>query len=51
VDVTKYGSIVDWPIDFFDQAQEEAEKIMAAATAKRAAEEAGGRKRTTPGES
>jgi predicted ATPase len=38
VDITKYGAIVDWPEDFFDQAQTEAEMILSAASGKRSAE-------------
>jgi predicted ATPase len=38
VDISRYGAIIDWPADFFDQAQEEAESILQAATVKRAAE-------------
>src|SRR5262249_17916021 len=38
VDITKYGAILDWPADFFDQAQVESEQILVAASSKRAAE-------------
>jgi predicted ATPase len=38
VDITRYGAILDWPIDFFDQSQVEAERILSAASAKRASE-------------
>ncbi len=33
--VNKYGAIIDWPEGFFDQSQDEAEKILRAATMKR----------------
>jgi predicted ATPase len=35
VDITKYGAIIDWPTDFFDQSQVEAERILFAAGKKR----------------
>lgn len=38
VPVTKYGSIVDWPRDFFDQSQIETSRILEAAARKRARE-------------
>ncbi|WP_109155951.1 MULTISPECIES: DUF3696 domain-containing protein [unclassified Azospirillum] len=38
VEITKYGAIVDWPEDFFDQSQDEAERILMAAAAKRTRE-------------
>jgi predicted ATPase len=38
VDITKYGAILDWPVEFFDQSQIEAEKILVAAATKRALE-------------
>jgi predicted ATPase len=38
VDITQYGAILDWPAEFFDQAQDEGERILAAATAKRVAQ-------------
>jgi predicted ATPase len=38
VDITKYGSILEWPSEFFDQSQMEAENILAAATVKRVQE-------------
>jgi len=38
VDITKYGAILDWPSEFFDQSQMEAENILAAASTKRARE-------------
>jgi len=38
VDITKYGAILDWPSEFFDQSQLEAENILAAASSKRARE-------------
>ncbi|MDH2385690.1 DUF3696 domain-containing protein [Bradyrhizobium sp. CER78] len=38
VDITRYGAILDWPSDFFDQSQMEAENILAAASIKRAQE-------------
>jgi hypothetical protein len=44
VDITKYGAVLDWPIDFFDQAQVESEKILTAAGAKRSAERAAKRR-------
>ena len=36
VEVTKYGAIPDWPLEFFDQAQYETERILQAASKKRA---------------
>jgi len=38
VDITKYGAILDWPSEFFDQSQMETENILAAASTKRAQE-------------
>lgn len=38
VDITKYGAVLDWPSEFFDQSQIEAENILAAASSKRARE-------------
>src|SRR5262249_48960195 len=38
VDITRYGAILDWPLDFFDQAQVESERILTAASAKRVSE-------------
>ncbi|MHC4047498.1 AAA family ATPase [Bradyrhizobium sp. 23AC] len=38
VDITRYGAVLDWPADFFDQSQVEAESILMAASAKRAEE-------------
>ena len=43
VKVTKYGAIVDWPEDFFDQAESETEAILKAAQKKRANERARGK--------
>lgn len=48
VKLTKYGAIIDWPNDFFDQAENETEAILRAAQAKRRSERddlrSGGRK-------
>jgi predicted ATPase len=38
VEISRFGAIADWPKDFFDQAQEEVESIIEAASTKRAAE-------------
>lgn len=38
VKLTKYGAIIDWPDDFFDQAENETEAILRAAQAKRRSE-------------
>lgn len=38
VKLTKYGAILDWPDDFFDQAENETEAILRAAQAKRHSE-------------
>lgn len=35
--LTEYGSVVDWPAEFFDQSQSDVAKILKAASAKRAA--------------
>ena len=35
VKINEYGSILDWPPEFFDQAADETEKIISAAAAKR----------------
>ena len=35
VDINEYGTILDWPPDFFDQAANETDRIIAAASAKR----------------
>jgi predicted ATPase len=35
VNVNQYGAITDWPAGFFDQSQDEAERILRAATQKR----------------
>ncbi|HEX8902826.1 AAA family ATPase [Vitreimonas sp.] len=35
VDISPYGAILDWPADFFDQSQTEAEAILRAASNKR----------------
>lgn len=35
VDINKYGAIIDWPKDFFDQSDEEVEGILMDATLKR----------------
>jgi predicted ATPase len=45
VDITQYGAILDWPAEFFDQAQVESERILVAASAKRSTERRS--KRTT----
>ena len=39
VDITKYGAVLDWPSDFFDQSQMETENILSAASIKRAEEQ------------
>ncbi|HBK05676.1 MAG TPA: hypothetical protein DDZ81_07400 [Acetobacteraceae bacterium] len=36
--VTKYGAVLDWPEDFFDQSQKETQAILVAARKKRAAD-------------
>lgn len=38
VEINKYGAIPDWPEGFFDQSQQQAEKILRAATKKRKAD-------------
>lgn len=38
VEVTKFGAITEWPDDFFDQSQKEAQKIVTKALARRKAE-------------
>jgi predicted ATPase len=38
VDITRYGAVIDWPSDFFDQSQIESENILMAASIKRAEE-------------
>lgn len=38
IEITRYGSIVNWPDDFFDQSQEETERLLKAAMKKRSAE-------------
>jgi predicted ATPase len=43
IDISRYGSIHEWPVDFFDQTQEETESIVMAATSKRALEKKGTR--------
>ena len=35
VEINEYGAILDWPAEFFDQAADETEQIIAAAAAKR----------------
>ncbi|HHQ6537689.1 TPA: DUF3696 domain-containing protein [Serratia fonticola] len=40
IDITKYGSISDWPQDFFDQTQNEVETILLEGTRKRRMERA-----------
>jgi predicted ATPase len=39
VDITKYGAVLDWPSEFFDQSQMETENILTAASSKRAREQ------------
>jgi hypothetical protein len=46
VDITKYGAIIEWPVDFFDQAQVESEGILAAASSKRMVEKNLNRKKS-----
>lgn len=38
VKISRYGAISEWPQDFFDQAQEEGERVIAAALKKRSVE-------------
>lgn len=40
VELTKFGAIVDWPEDFFDQSQKETERIMSKALERRRIESA-----------
>ena len=40
VDVSRFGAIADYSLDFFDQAQDETEAILQAARAKRGSEKA-----------
>ena len=38
VEISRYGAVLDWPEDFFDQSQKEIEQIVLAAAAKRKSE-------------
>ncbi|HYC04479.1 MAG TPA: DUF3696 domain-containing protein [Azospirillaceae bacterium] len=44
VEINKYGAIIDWPEDFFDQSQDEAERILLAASQKKSQERKAERK-------
>ncbi|HCD9223053.1 TPA: DUF3696 domain-containing protein, partial [Klebsiella pneumoniae] len=35
VEINKYGSVIDWPVDFFDQTDREIERILFEASLKR----------------
>lgn len=35
IEITEYGAVVDWPVDFFDQSQNDISKIIKAAADKR----------------
>jgi predicted ATPase len=44
VPISRYGAIIEWPSDFFDQSQFEASKILEAAAKKRAKDRSRGQK-------